>query len=266
MAGAEQQSTFACPNCGKKYKWNPALAGRKSKCTCGNIITTPATLEAFESLEEAASPKQDDDLYGLVEDEPVRAKKAAPTAAAPITDASGGASQSPPKLPEMPNAFGQRPVRQPQADAEAGRAAMLKLLLPIALVLILGLSILGYKLLVKQSKAATPALGEDAEVEKMIDEENGTEARQWLKDMQTRMVLGMTRGQADNRIQSFYDMGAVKVYAFGGVMSTTLAIELPKDPASRAKLFAFEKEWHEAMMIKPHPDVGQKYLLLRMRI
>ena len=36
--------------------------------------------------------------------------------------------------------------------------------------------------------------------------------------------------------------------------------------AKRKELFDWEKKWHSEMDIKPSVDVGQKYLLIRMRL
>src|SRR5688500_20411706 len=47
---------FACETCGRKYKWKPALAGRRVKCACGEEMVCPAT-----------PPADGDDLYDFAE-------------------------------------------------------------------------------------------------------------------------------------------------------------------------------------------------------
>ena len=37
-----------CPQCGKKYRWKPQLAGKKVRCKCSAVITVPAQLPAAE--------------------------------------------------------------------------------------------------------------------------------------------------------------------------------------------------------------------------
>jgi hypothetical protein len=33
---------FACPACGKRYRWNPQFAGRSAKCGCGAKLVVPS--------------------------------------------------------------------------------------------------------------------------------------------------------------------------------------------------------------------------------
>jgi hypothetical protein len=37
--------TFPCPECGKKLKWKPAIAGKVGKCACGAKVRAPQTLD-----------------------------------------------------------------------------------------------------------------------------------------------------------------------------------------------------------------------------
>jgi hypothetical protein len=65
------EANFNCAACGKKFRWKPEIAGRKAKCTCGNVIDVPATLDA----------PPPDDLYDLApSDEPPK-RKSNPTPA-----------------------------------------------------------------------------------------------------------------------------------------------------------------------------------------
>src|SRR3977135_2812400 len=38
----QETSHFACPSCGGKKVWKPQLAGKRAKCSCGQVITVPA--------------------------------------------------------------------------------------------------------------------------------------------------------------------------------------------------------------------------------
>lgn len=37
---------FGCKACGRRFAWKPALAGKRVKCSCGNVLTVPATAPA----------------------------------------------------------------------------------------------------------------------------------------------------------------------------------------------------------------------------
>lgn len=49
---------FACPSCGRSYRWKPELAGRTAKCKCGGAIRVPAEAPdvAAEAFEAPAAP------------------------------------------------------------------------------------------------------------------------------------------------------------------------------------------------------------------
>ena len=55
----EAAGQFACEVCGRRYKWKPALAGRRVKCACGEEMLCPAT-----------PPAPGDDLYEIAEPQP----------------------------------------------------------------------------------------------------------------------------------------------------------------------------------------------------
>ncbi|MCY2951260.1 MAG: hypothetical protein NTU53_04690 [Planctomycetota bacterium] len=69
---------FACSGCGKTYTWKPQFAGRKLKCSCGQLMQAPESLDA-----PAPEPEpQLDNLYD-VGPEPTKPK---PKRAAPPSD------------------------------------------------------------------------------------------------------------------------------------------------------------------------------------
>src|SRR5207244_785995 len=100
-----------------------------------------------------------------------------------------------------------------------------------------------------------------------MDSEFGkTEALEWFKQSTHQSILGSlwTREQAQNRIENWYTLGAKKVYAFGGVMTNSLAIELPADPAKRAYFVQMAENWRleHHMDRPPIKDVGQKFVII----
>ena len=74
------------------------------------------------------------------------------------------------------------------------------------------------------------------------------------------MIMNMTEGQVIGFADRLYALGAVKVLAFGEVISKSVAVELPADPVKRKQLFQYEKE-HNGFRSKTK-DVGQQYFLL----
>jgi hypothetical protein len=107
-----------------------------------------------------------------------------------------------------------------------------------------------------------PMLGDDAMIVAMIKDENGTELKEWIRGHSRHMIMNMTEGQVVAFADRLYSLGAVKVLAFGEVISKSVAVELPDDPAKRKALFDFEKE-HNGFRSKTK-DVGQRYILLWM--
>jgi hypothetical protein len=51
---ASTDPKFACPACGKQYKWKPEMAGRTAKCACGAKLTVPATAPVAASAPSSA--------------------------------------------------------------------------------------------------------------------------------------------------------------------------------------------------------------------
>jgi hypothetical protein len=72
---------FACAGCGKTYAWKTQFAGKKLKCSCGQLMQAPESFDAAPPPEAAAEP-QLGNLYD-VGPEPTRPK---PRRAAPPAD------------------------------------------------------------------------------------------------------------------------------------------------------------------------------------
>ncbi|HEV2293385.1 MAG TPA: hypothetical protein VGR35_05985 [Tepidisphaeraceae bacterium] len=264
MAGA---GVISCPECGSSYPWKPQLAGKKVRCKCGKLFTAvpPKVL--------AAEPVEEPDVFALEEDSDVRAipapKKVVtrmPMAGAAPARAGSAATMAPPAaagagLASAYPTHGRRRVHAQEEDTSESRK---KIVIPIAILVLLigggifaGLAMKGGMLGQKK-----PMLGEDAMIIEMIEDENGTEVKEWLKAHSRHMFLSMTEGQANALADKLYAMGAVKVLAFGEVISRSVAVELPDDPEKRKKLFEYEKE-HNGLRSKSK-DVGQRYFLLWM--
>ena len=81
---------FACTGCGKAFKVKDELAGRKAKCTCGQVVTVPVP-----EPEPAAAEAMEEDIFAF-KDEPVAAapKRVAQPAVAAAVGASSAAPRS----------------------------------------------------------------------------------------------------------------------------------------------------------------------------
>jgi DNA-directed RNA polymerase subunit RPC12/RpoP len=184
----------------------------------------------------------------------------------PDPDAAAAAAPRPggPGLPMYPTTS--RPAR---AESQRDVGAIVKLVaIPLVLVAVIGGAVFGYKKLAGE-KDTGPALGDDREVRAMIKDDGATELKQWLKEGNTRMVTGMTREQADGLADRLYEMGAKKVIAFGGVMTMTIAVELPdaavpENKDKRKAIFDwYKRKYEETLPVASRKrDVGQQWLLV----
>ena len=290
-----QQGFIICTSCNRQFKSKPELAGKRVKCKCGNVIAIPAAPAA-----EAA----EDDLLALAPEpavvKPARAtvmEQAAveqdsyrcPSCQTPLSPGTALCTHCgfnfktgqrmtdvPPRGTAVPSAVAGRagaPPRYPgvtqrkDKTGEQEKQAAVKIGVAVVVlgVLVTG-AIFGMRFLTGANEPAAPMLGDDAKVLRMIKDENGTEAREWLAAHPGRMIGGWTRSQAEFRIDEWYKLGAKKVYAFAGITTLAIALELPEDPQQRKALFEWENNWHKEMFIEPAKDVGQKYLLLTMRL
>ncbi|CAN5559832.1 hypothetical protein BH09PLA1_BH09PLA1_00670 [soil metagenome] len=278
-----QANPITCPFCNRQYNWKPDLAGRRVKCKCGNAIAVPVA--------EAEAQAADDtyDVGGIdlsdLPPPPTDSGYRCPSCRNPMepgtrqcpncgfdvkSGKTGGAtskvSGTAAAAAAAPRAIGYAGgKRADAAKAMEQRNLIKQAILFVAAIVLVGGAIFAMRFL-SGGKAAKTGLGEDDDVIAMISDENGTEARKWIEGHPGRMLGGTTRSQAEYKIDQWYKMGATKVIAFGGVMSMTVALELPSDLEKRKELFAWEKKWHSEMDRKPAVDVGQKYLLIRMRL
>src|SRR4051794_21497346 len=87
MSDGSAPPRITCSGCGKTYVWKPELAGKRVKCKCGEAMTVPASMEA------AAPPPQEEDLYDLApSSEPPKPKSSPRVPLAPMAPRGGGSS------------------------------------------------------------------------------------------------------------------------------------------------------------------------------
>ena len=262
MAGA---GVITCPECGASYPWKPQLAGKKVRCKCGKMFA------AIPPKALPAEPVEEPDIFALEEDSEVRAipervPTRMPAMAAPRAGASGTIASPPPatRAPDLASAYPTRGRARTVVQEEDAGESKKKLLIPVAiLVMLIGGAI--FAALAMKGGMLGPKkvlLGEDEKIIEMIEDEGGTEVKEWIRAHNRHMIHNMTEGQVIGFADRLYSMGAVKVYAFGEMISASLAVELPTDPEKRKKLWEFEKE-HNGFRSK-QKDVGQQYFLLYM--
>lgn len=263
MAGV---GVISCPACGSSYPWKPQLAGKKVRCKCGELFA------AVPPKALPAEPVEEPDVFALEEDSDVRAIPAPkkPVTRMPVAGAgkAAAATMPPPAAAataaDLAAAYPTHDRRRVVVQEEDTGESKKKIMVPVAiLVLLIGGGIFaGLALKGGMLGAKKPMLGDDAMIIEMIEDENGREVKEWLKAHNRHMFISMTESQASAFADRLYALGAVKVLAFGEVISKSVAVELPDDPAKRKKLFEFEKE-HNGFRSKTK-DVGQRYFLLWM--
>ncbi len=254
MAGG---GVISCPECGASYPWKPQLAGKNVRCKCGKMFA------ALPPTPLRAEPVEEPDIFAIDEDADYSAlPKRAPTRIS--TTAPAAAMTTAGRAPDVAAAYptrGRGRTVQREVDPTESKR---NIVIPIAiLVMLIGGGIFAAlavnKGMLGQKKNV---LGDDAKIVEMIEDEGGTEVKEWIKAHNRHMIHNMTENQVIGFADRLYGMGAVKVYAFGEMISASLAVELPADPAQRKKLWAFEKE-HNGFR-STQKDVGQDYLLLYM--
>jgi hypothetical protein len=283
---------IACPGCGQKYAWKPQLEGKQVRCRCGQTFAV--------SAQGAATP---DDMgpaeeYGVGSSAAVPQRPPTTIASARCPScgsalppnaricvacglnlrtgerAAGVAGASPPpataaKTPAPPlNPYGVRSCRPAQDPDDSSATRRKVIVASVLLVLVVAASIAAVIVLGNKDPKMVPRGGDDERVIKRINDYGATEIREWLNNNPShrRLVMGMTDQQALGVAEQLYEMGAVRVLAFGEVMTASLAVELPDaPPESRTRLL----DWYNRNYRRPDDplaDKGQLYLLIPMHL
>lgn len=235
--------TATCPACGNAMRVRAELLGKRVKCPgCG------ASFAAAKPTPAAVAPETPAVAVGG-------------PGVAPETPAVRAASARGGRGPGRP--------RGAEASQEATRektklvAQLVGLFLLLALV---GGGAWAFRTFGGGSNAK-PKPGIDDEIEVAIRDESGTEAREWLAASNRRMFGGLNERQAAALLENLYSKGAVKVYAFGGLMTLWLAVELPADPARRTELLDYINKLNADFSDeKKQTDVGQRYTRVRLKM
>jgi predicted RNA-binding Zn-ribbon protein involved in translation (DUF1610 family) len=287
------QAKFGCPACGRQFSWRPEIAGKRAKCKCGAAVPVPAESPAAAAPKQAPEVDHDDPFAALAalsepgaessEDNggyrcPSCRQSMEPGSVMCVhcgfntrtgkrmnTKVGGGGDDAPAKGTRFP-AGG---IAKPKDAQSAGASAMLKpALLVVALVLVVGGAIFGFKMLSGGGAGGAPTHEIDRQVTDLIDQYGRQELKTWLapNERAQRMLMGMNERQGVAFADRLYTRGAKQVLAFGGMMSTVVGVELPADAAQRTELFKYQAEWHESMFVPVQKDEGQKFMLLQMKL
>jgi hypothetical protein len=180
------------------------------------------------------------------------------------TVAATGATTAPPSPAAAFSAFA--PRNKPQI-VEDTKSQLLKILLPVALVVVVVIGVVAYKFLSPSSSSAAskkPLNKDDASVVQLTEDSGAFEIHQWFQENPLRMTTEYSKKQALFTADMLQGMGAKKVLVFGGMMSRVIAIELPDNLDQRAKLIAWENRFAHDHAYPGAKEEGQKYLLLQL--
>jgi hypothetical protein len=262
------QPTIRCEVCGKVIVPTSDTAGQTMRCDCGHMISVP---------DSPSGPAQ---TYEFVEEwnpDPNAKKKKAPAARpapAPATEEAPTFSSA--KKDTVTGRYGPRKKVDRRRAGDADREVLRVMhdttgrwLMTFAVVgaVILGAIVWKFR---QESIAPPPTTmpvlrADDQAVVDEMRESGSTEAIEWLKAGKRHAVLGWSNEQALGRVKTWYNLGAVKVLAFGEGIAGSLVIELPADPKKRAALFAWQNDYANDTHQKPVADTGQKYLIIELK-
>ena len=296
------EEPFSCPACGRSFAWREQIAGKTAKCKCGSSVKVPAqSPSASASARSAVADIEDDPFAALAaaaaEGEDYAVKEEAGyrcpscgkgmepgaviciycgfntktgkrmkvstgddngAAVAPAAKAGRGAAIPP----------GGMPKAQPKSEGPSAAAMVKPVLIFVVAAVVVGGAVFGFKMLGGGGGSVASGHPIDQEIARLASVSGEYELKAWNADnsRQQRMVMGMNERQADAYADKLYKMGAKRVLAYGGLMTTVIGVELPSDPEQRKALFAYQAEWHESMMVPVQKDEGQKYILLHMKL
>jgi hypothetical protein len=280
-------ATIQCPGCQREYPWKPDLAGKRVKCTCGQIMDVPAI-----------APKAEvDELYDLAEDPTPRGQHAISDLQSIATEAAVAVDESrqfpcpycgekldpgsmmcvfcgsnlegaiPETTPVAPSAMASappvatKPVVIPKPEPREKSARML---IVIGVTTILVVAAVFIFVWIKTKKAAPPEgflKPADAAIFEKVKQ--GADARDWLKD-DSHALSGMNHKQSVFHTDQWHDMGDKRVVVLNG--GSSVALELPSEAAKRKAVFDWEKKWNTENNFKLVDDDGQRWMEIQMHL
>jgi hypothetical protein len=265
-----------CPQCRRPHGWTPRVAGTRVICSCGKPFRLPRVDDQDDPEDIAYSLEPAYDSHGkrLGDNRADMDEAPADQPARGTADNLAQAADAPTSLPaSMKGARRRRNVPEPEPAPALSRYA--PVIAAVVLLLFLGVGVWSL-LRTGNSSTAPPAKGvaaapgvpalsgDDAEVLQAIDTYGATELKAWIKENSRANLLGMSRNQADALADRIYQLGAIRVVAFGSVISSSVAIQLPSDPQKRRAIFNWLAERRRDTSYPIPPDTGQNYLLYRL--
>jgi hypothetical protein len=304
VSDATSTPKFSCPTCRREFVWRPQIAGKNAKCKCGETVHVPEDappLEAPEPLDVPEPLDEDGAEYGVAADENAveQSHHRCPSCGQAMqpgtvlclacgyniatrqrmhTAVGGGDDGAPAFVPSMPKAAAAVPenrfgipggLRTPVMRKDEGSqfAALVKPAIILGVLLLVGgAAVVGLKFF-STSKADAVSHPVDKEYLK-LSEFGEHEMKDWVTDdpNHMHMVQGMNDRQAVAFADKLYNMGAVKVVAFGGQLALKAGVELPKEPDKRKALFEWQTQYHAEQAIPAQVDEGQKYMVLNLKL
>ncbi len=114
---SEAERSFNCPHCQRQYKWRSALAGKKVKCKCGQVLTIPGSPASPDALPSAPATAPVAPSQPVVAAPVVSPPTPPPPAADPDDPLAALASASAQEAYEHPETY-QRVVRHTHYESE----------------------------------------------------------------------------------------------------------------------------------------------------
>jgi len=271
---ADQTGRIVCPSCGRSGPYKPELAGKRLKCKCGGTIQVAQANSPEADAEEPLRPEpiappppqadDADDEYDIREPEDAE-KRQVNRSPDVLTYRASPPVEPPPKKPdEGPTFFRPKTYSHDTGEEKSHFIKMVVAIVVIAAVV--GGAIFGIKMMRGGSGPSGPQLGEDADIEAKMDNEFHEEIHAWYTEDSSRVLGPWTQSQALGFADRWQQEGAKQVIVFGARMSLVVVIELPDDPAKRKPIFDWQAQWHAQHMQRVWPDVGQKYLMIRLGV
>jgi hypothetical protein len=109
-------------------------------------------------------------------------------------------------------------------------------------------------------------IGDDADAIRRLREDAPIEAKEFLEAHESRNLgNAWTRNVGMMKVDQWYKLGAAKVWAFTGLISSHVVIELPQGAEARKPLLDWYNKWLTDHGDEPLPgDDGRKYLVLNV--